>query len=281
MKYLIKTKNKSGIYIIKNTINNKVYVGSAVNLHNRFIGHTHQFNNQKHNQRFQNFVNKYGIETLLFYLLEYCKIDELIEKEQYWIDYYQSYNSKNGYNICPVAGSSLGAKMPEAHKIKCKERMMGNTYMLGKHHSENTKNRLSEISIESWENNKDNRIEINRKIAQKRKDKPQWVDKPHPLLGKEHPAKGQKRSKEFCELMRKQKLENNGMRGKKLSDKRVEQIKKQVRKPVALIDDNGNILKEFVSQKEATDCLKLPQGAVSRVCNGKYKQTKGYKFKWI
>ena len=44
--------------------------------------------------------------------------------------------------------------------------------------------------------------------AHLRKGKSQWINTPHPLLGKEHPAKGQKRSKEFCELMRKQKLEN-------------------------------------------------------------------------
>ena len=117
--------------------------------------------------------------------------------------------------------------------------------------------------------------------SHKRKGKPQWVDKPHPLLGKEHPAKGQKRSKEFCELMRKQRLENNGMRGVKLSKERVEQIKQRVRKPIALIDNDGNILKEYKSQKEATIELGLTQGAVARVCIGEYKQTKGYKFRYL
>ena len=117
--------------------------------------------------------------------------------------------------------------------------------------------------------------------SHKRKGKPQWVDIPHPLLGKEHPAKGQKRSKEFCKLMREQRLENNGMRGVKLSKERIEQIKNRVRKPIALIDDNGNILKEYKSQKEATIELELPKGAVSRVCNGIYNQTKGYKFMYL
>jgi group I intron endonuclease len=117
--------------------------------------------------------------------------------------------------------------------------------------------------------------------AHKRKGKPQWIDIPHPLLGKEHPAKGQKRSKEFCELMSKQRLEKNGMRGVKLSKERVKQIKERVRKPIALIDDNGNILKEYKSQKEATIDLELPKGAVSRVCSGIYNQTKGYKFMYL
>ena len=116
--------------------------------------------------------------------------------------------------------------------------------------------------------------------AHKRKGKPQWVDIPHPLLGKEHPAKGQKRDKEFCELMRKQRLENNGMRGVKLSKERIDQIKNRVRKPVELIDENANVLNTFVSCKEAGDILNIDASNVSRVCNGVLKQTKGYVFRF-
>lgn len=118
-------------------------------------------------------------------------------------------------------------------------------------------------------------------FSKQRKGKPQWVDKPHPLLGKEHPAKGKKRSKEFCELMRKRALENNGMKGKKQPKERIEQMIKINSKPVALIDDDGNIIKEYKSQKEATIELGLTQGAVARVCIGEYKQTKGYKFRYL
>lgn len=120
-----------------------------------------------------------------------------------------------------------------------------------------------------------------KKMSERKKGKPQWVDIPHPLLGKEHPAKGQKRSKEFCELMRKRALENNGMKGKKLSKERIEQMIKINSKPIALIDDDGNIVKEYKSQKEATVELGLTKGAVTRVCKGEYKQTKGYRFIYL
>ena len=118
-------------------------------------------------------------------------------------------------------------------------------------------------------------------MSKQRKGKPQWVNTPHPLLGKEHPAKGQKRSKEFCERMRKHALKNNGMKGKKQPKERIEQMIKINSKPVALIDDNGDIIKEYKSQKEATIDLGLTGGAVARVCKGEYKQTKGYKFKYL
>ena len=39
-------RNTSGIYIIKNTINDKVYIGSAVCLKQRFIEHKNQFKKQ-------------------------------------------------------------------------------------------------------------------------------------------------------------------------------------------------------------------------------------------
>lgn len=118
-------------------------------------------------------------------------------------------------------------------------------------------------------------------FSEQRKGKPQWVDKPHPLLGKEHPAKGQKRSEEFCERMKKRALENNGMKGKKQSKERIEQMIKINSKPIALIDDGGNIIKEYKSQKEATVELGLTKGAVTRVCKGEYKQTKGYRFIYL
>lgn len=120
-------------------------------------------------------------------------------------------------------------------------------------------------------------------ISTKRKGIPmnQWTDKPHPGLGKPSPCKGQKRSKEFCELMSKQKTDNNGMRGKKLPLDRINKMKKQFSKAVALIDDEGNTIREFTSVAEVNKEFNLSQGAVSRVCSGEYTHTKGYRFKYV
>lgn len=63
--------NSSGIYIIRNTIDNRVYVGSAINLIRRYYTHLCDLkSNKHHNARLQNFVNKYGIEILRFQLLK-------------------------------------------------------------------------------------------------------------------------------------------------------------------------------------------------------------------
>lgn len=126
--------------------------------------------------------------------------------------------------------------------------------------------------------------ECKKNMSKQKKGKHQWVDIPHPMLGKfgeDNPNYGQKRSKEFCERMRKHALENNGMKGKKQPKERVEQMIKINSKPVALIDDDGDIIKKYKSQKEATVELGLTAGAVARVCKGEYKQTRGYKFKYL
>jgi len=121
-------------------------------------------------------------------------------------------------------------------------------------------------------------LQMKNHSSRKRKGLPQWVDTPHPLLGKDHPAKGQKRSKEFCNLMREQKLKNNGMKGRKLSKKHIKRIKEKNSHPVALVNKNGDILRIFKSQKDAAITLNLDTGAISRVCKGIYSHTKGYKF---
>lgn len=275
-------RNISGIYSITNSINNKIYIGSAVCIKQRFIEHKSDLKRQKHNKRLQNFVNKYGIGVLKFNIVELVlDVNDLIGREQFWIDYYESWRSKRGFNICKVAGSVLGIKMPDSHKDACRKRMIGNKYSVGRKWTEEEKKKIGERSSEFWKNNTQIKEKMAKTLSEQRKGKPQWVNIPHPMLGKEHPAKGQKRSKEFCELMRKRALENNGMKGIKLSKERINQISESKKKPVALIDDEGNILKKYESQKEATIELELAEGAVARVCKGEYKQTKGYRFKYL
>jgi group I intron endonuclease len=102
--------NCSGIYQIKNKKNNKVYIGSAVSLGQRFSVHTHCLRNDKHhNRHLQNAWNKYGEDSFLFEVLEKVEDKEkLVEREQHWIDIREP-----EYNLSPTAGSTLGVKYSE------------------------------------------------------------------------------------------------------------------------------------------------------------------------
>lgn len=93
----------SGIYKITNTINNKVYIGSSVNISNREYKHFWMLDKGIHdNEYLQKSYNKYGKGVFIFEIVEYCDLSELIETENKFITLYESNNLKNGYNLASV-----------------------------------------------------------------------------------------------------------------------------------------------------------------------------------
>jgi group I intron endonuclease len=114
----------SGIYKIENAIDGKVYVGSAVNLAKRRRDHFAALAINKHiNYHLQRAWNKYGAENFLFVELELCTRDQLITREQYYLDTLNA--CAFGYNIAPTAGSSLGRVHSEDTKKKISGKAIG------------------------------------------------------------------------------------------------------------------------------------------------------------
>ncbi len=79
----------AGIYLIKNIINNKCYVGSTSHIDKREKEHFARLYNQSHhNTHLQNSYNKYGKDAFIFKVLEVVNYKEggkidLLEREQY------------------------------------------------------------------------------------------------------------------------------------------------------------------------------------------------------
>jgi len=93
----------SGIYIIKNIQNSKVYVGSSVNIKNREYKHFWMLERGVHdNSYLQKSYNKYGKPSFIFEVVETCDESNLIEKENYYISYYKSNVMSFGYNLATV-----------------------------------------------------------------------------------------------------------------------------------------------------------------------------------
>lgn len=84
-----------GIYILKFSGTDMVYVGQSVHIEERFSQHIRSLRNKNANSKLQNAYYKYGIPTLQI-ILE-CSIDELFNAETEAIEIYDSIN--NGYNL--------------------------------------------------------------------------------------------------------------------------------------------------------------------------------------
>lgn len=88
-----------GIYLIKNKINNKSYIGQSVNIKKRWREHIFAANHPEykdHKDPIHLAIAKYGKENFDFTILEECPKEQLNEKEIYWIDKYNTY--QKGYN---------------------------------------------------------------------------------------------------------------------------------------------------------------------------------------
>lgn len=130
----------SGIYLIKNNINEIVYVGRAVNIRKRWNIHKHLLRRKKHgNNLLQRSWNKYGEENFSFIILEKLeKIEDVLkEREQYYIFKYKSFNREFGFNISPNARSNLGVK----HKKETIDKIRNSN--IGLKRSDETKRKIS------------------------------------------------------------------------------------------------------------------------------------------
>lgn len=93
------------IYIIKNTVNSKVYIGQTrTSVDQRWKEHLRhaQYGDQVINRA----MKKYGVDKFYIETLEICDISILDEREIYYIDLYDSTDKSKGYNV------SIGGNTP-------------------------------------------------------------------------------------------------------------------------------------------------------------------------
>jgi len=147
---------KSGIYTITNTSNGHRYVGSAVDIRQRWFQHKSLLLGERHdNIHLQRAWNKYGEAAFKFEVLERWEPEFLISMEQWWMNMLAP-----EYNILPTAGSNLGmrfsdeargkmsaARMGYKHTAETRAKIsaanMGNTNMLGYKHTAESKAKMS------------------------------------------------------------------------------------------------------------------------------------------
>ena len=106
--------SKTGIYKWTNLINQQAYIGQAKDIEIRKSRHIQIYNRilkgedipQKNYPLYRAMI-KYSIENFSFEILEECLIEELNNKEKYWVNYYDTFF--NGYNQTLGGDASIQA----------------------------------------------------------------------------------------------------------------------------------------------------------------------------
>ena len=237
-------RNRPGIYCFVNATNGNTYVGSAKNLRIRLKGH---YLGTRSNLILQKAIFKYGISQFYFVVLEYCEIEDLIKKEQYYIDQLNPI-----YNILRTAGSSLGYQHTEEYK----ELFSGEKHpFFGKTHTELTKSQIRESMLGSTRSE-----EVKKRISDSLKSKD--------LLGANNPFYGKTHTDES---LKKMSEANSGTKHYNWN-KPAHNVKS-----VSLYDLENNLINNFKSKSELADYL----GITRRTVNNYLKSGKVFKDKWV
>jgi len=137
-------KNKSGIYRWINKVDNKKYIGSALDLSNRLL---FDYSPAKMNYVLQqnksyiySAIIKYGLKDFSLEILEYCKPDKLLIREKYFIYLGSEYNIIKDPTLPPMSGR----KHFDETKQIISDAMIGNTNKKGQTLSDETKTKISD-----------------------------------------------------------------------------------------------------------------------------------------
>lgn len=232
------------IYITKNLINNKKYIGKDSHNNPEYLGSGALLLED---------IKKYGKENFKKEILEICVKENLGEREEYWINFFNATKSNDFYNIRSQTSGWYNKDLNEEKY----------NYIIDKISKANKGKKLSQEIKDKIANNQERKEKL--RLANSNKPKPEgFGDKISKL------KTGKLLSKEHCEKIKQGKL------GKKQPQSFLD--KKY--KPIIQLDKENNIINEFKSIEEATSSNKIfKRSNISCCLTGKSKTA--YNFKWI
>ena len=161
-------KEKCGIYLIRNLINGKVYIGKSINIYKRIIAHICSLTAKGKKEENPHFIaawHKYGKNAFEYVVLEECLFNELSQKELFWMQKYNSINSNTGYN---KRLDSEGGMIPhDETRIKLKKALHKRFL------DPDERKKVSDKSKAFWKNNPDKKelMRLNVKLTKQQKYK--------------------------------------------------------------------------------------------------------------
>lgn len=235
---------KSGVYVIINVNNKKVYVGETINLETRIIDHLRRLLSKRHvNDYLQNSVNLHGIGSFQFDILEFCDSIDTKKKEHYWATYLHALDKTKGYNIKPTDPNKINLRSKEtSDKITATKRL-----------------RAAERGYWHSKESIDARKETRKGYTHSEETKKKIGSK---SIGRKIP-----KSKEWKNYMSIIAKENNWGGAKR---------------KIIQLTVSGEIIKVWNSIKEASEFLNVSAGSIGNVLSesNRQKTCKGYKWKY-
>ncbi len=235
------------VYKHTNKVNGKVYIGiTSQHPRKRWdCGRGYQ-----KNDHFWRAIQKYGWDNFDHEIIvEGLSPEEAFSEEQRLIQAYGSQNYENGYNQSP-GGEGGNGLSGENHP------------MYGKHHSPETKARLSAVkkgvpyAPERYAAFLEN---LDREALRERAMRT---------------IVGYNRGKHWDEESNRKRSESN--RGKKRSSETARKIGESHKKPVLQFTKTGDFVREWDSARSAAEALSIQAGHISKVCKKKYKTAGGF-----
>lgn len=161
-------ENMCGIYCIRNTINQKVYIGKSINIRQRIWNHISNLNSKNNKSENQHLINawwKYGRDNFEYFVLEIIDKDQenieniFKDKELFWMDYYKSYDRSKGYNLRRDSSTKM-----IVHEETRKKYSLAQT----KRYSNNEERIKTGLkSSEFWKNNPEIKEQMSKKVSNK------------------------------------------------------------------------------------------------------------------
>lgn len=243
----------TGVYLIKNQISGKVYIGQSVNVEDRLWHHKSALKHGRHeNSYLQNAWNKYGADAFLFEILCECLESELDEKEIYYINLFDSTNRERGYNLDNGGKrqKTISEETRQKMSLAKKGKYLGkNNPMYGVHcmHTNEWKQKMSE----RFSGKGNPMYGVHLEISEERKRQQSEI-----MKGSRNPFYGCKHSEETKRKMR----ENN-----------------KTKKAVLCIETET----VFPSASEAYRQTGVYQDSITKCCRGTQCSAGGYHWKYV
>jgi group I intron endonuclease len=228
---------KSGIYMIKNILSGKAYIGSSVDIPLRLKAHfTKLSSNSHYNTYLQNAYNK-SCDYFVTGVIEYCEEELIRIRDAYYIEYF-----KADYNIMRVVDGKI--------------RM-----------SEETKNKLSKI--------KKGKFTEKQRIANKKATSipksPETLAKKSLAMYRYNKNLTPERKAEISRKITKSKIGKTNSR-----ESQIKLVRSRGCLPIHVYDNNGVFIKTFDFKREAANFLGCHLSSVEKAINYDWLLLKKY-----